>query len=840
MGTLVSFAALVIAALLALPAGFLLTATLGWWAHPWIGPAIAFVIFFLIGNAMLGGVLAVLSLSGGGLWSMSPVRWVIGKLAYLARLVPAFVLAMLVFSAVGLGWNWLFLAMLHPFELFGEDWPYADLPPGWHVLRFTVFMLAAFAIQGTMRMEKPVFAHATLPFRRAWRAIKTGLGGSASFDGLLDEWLMPWKPGQVILGTSLYEPGQRLGKTDDRHLLTIATTRSGKGRACIIPNLLTWPGSVLVIDPKGENAAITAKARRRMGQEIHILDPFRLLAQLGLDPDDYPVQRFNPLSAIGVNDLDVVEQIGNLADALIIHSEHGNPFWDNAAKAVLVGIIAHVLAWPKLEESERHLGTVRDYIAETNGRKLTDMAGHAGVANLTAVAVAELKRASDSAGGDILTTLAVHVKWLDSLAMRQALAASDFDLMALKQKKATLYLVIPPDYQAQHARFLRLFITLALRAAGRGVKAEHPMLFIMDEFATLGPLKVVEEAAGLLAGSGVRLWPIIQNLTQLSPYGDNREVFLANAGQIQVFAVNDQETARYFSERMGHHMAWRKVNTGGKVEWVPQGATWFRTSAELARESSRDSGRAIVFYEGGNQALVRRPAYDLIFDSADFELNPYQPGRRKKGWWSLYGEAIRKERGVSFVVDEVLDQIDRRFGQPAAPPAPVFAAQSAAPVRPMPDPTPSPSPATANVTPSAGQGITLPFLVTEHGAASKEPDSVKGSADLDPEEIRATRAKLNDVKAAIEQTSPDERAILAPRVAALEALLVANEEALAKKEVAEVRASSRKSDAPRMTRDECLAKAAEGLTTWEQAWQTAMRDQLRAGRPPSAGDQIRP
>lgn len=838
MGALLTFVAVVLAAALAFPAGWALSFWMGWYAsYPWAGPIIAFIVFFLLVSAGMGGLAAVLSMAGGGLWSTSPVRWVIGRLAFLALAAPVFIVMMAALEWSGFqATDFLFAAFAHPLQFFvpfmmprpdesGVLW-FLAMTAG-PVIRTGMLIMAGGFIMGVVANGKVIVAWVTLPFRRAWQAIKTGLGGSASFDGLLDEWLMPWKPGQVILGTSLYEPGQRLGKTDDRHLITIASTRSGKGRACIIPNLLTWPGSVLVIDPKGENAAITAKARRRMGQEIHILDPFGLLAQLGLDPGEYPVQRFNPLSAIGVDDLDVVEQIGNLADALIIHSEHGNPFWDNAAKAVLVGIIAHVLAWPKLEDSERHLGTVRDYIAETNGRKLTDMAGHAGVANLTAVAVAELRRASDSAGGDILTTLGTHVKWLDSLAMRQALAASDFDLMTLKQKKATLYLVIPPDYLKEHARFLRLFITLALRAAGRGVRAEHPMLFIMDEFATLGPLKVVEEAAGLLAGGGVRLWPIIQNLTQLRPYGDNWEVFLANAGQIQVFAVNDQTTARYFSERMGHHMAWRKMNTGGRVEWVPQGATWFRTSAELARESSRDSGRALVFYEGGSQALVRRPAYDRIFKWDEYEPNPYV--RSRSPWAQVRRDLDELGLGMAMLtLAEILRS--KAQGMPLDPKDfPLLATPSPiASVTKAPAPSYDPPAMKWDARAATLGETTLPFLATGNAAASKKPDSVK--AVLDPEEIRARRAELNDVKAAVENAPSEESTSLAPRVAALEARLIADEKALAKQEAAKGR-TSRKSKAPKMTREECLAQAAEGLMKWEQAWQAARQERLRPERP---------
>jgi type IV secretion system protein VirD4 len=253
-----------------------------------------------------------------------------------------------------------------------------------------------------------------------------------------------------------------------------------------------------------------------------------------------------------------------------------------------------------------------------------------------------------------MTTLNVHMQWMDSIAMRQGMAESDFSFAELKNTDSTVYLVIPPEYLDTHARYLRLFITLALRAAGRGRKAKHDMLFILDEFAALGELKVLADAAGQLAGMGVKLWPIIQNLTQLRQYGDNWEVFLANAGQHQVFAVNDLTTARYFSERLGHHIAWRKMRTNQGFEWAPQGATWLRTGVELSRESSKDSGKALVFFEGGDVSLVRRAAYDGLFTKEEYSPDPYQTelsfyswaGIRAEGGFSKWcGQAYEKEMG---------------------------------------------------------------------------------------------------------------------------------------------------------------------------------------------------
>jgi hypothetical protein len=107
-------------------------------------------------------------------------------------------------------------------------------PPAWFEFRImgdlSPFKVVAFAgswialLKVTM-WERNAVAFLTRPMRKLWRHLKTGVSGSASFMGLLDEWesSMQWKPGRVMVGTSLYESWQRLGKRDDRHIVTIAT-----------------------------------------------------------------------------------------------------------------------------------------------------------------------------------------------------------------------------------------------------------------------------------------------------------------------------------------------------------------------------------------------------------------------------------------------------------------------------------------------------------------------------------------------------------------------------------------------------------------------------------------
>lgn len=97
---------------------------------------------------------------------------------------------------------------------------------------------------------------------------------------------LTWKPGMLFLGVLDGEiktddrgrpyvtGGHAVGVDDDRHVCTFAGSRSGKGRAAIVPNMLHYPGSVLATDPKGELATMTARRRVEMGQKVYVLDPF--------------------------------------------------------------------------------------------------------------------------------------------------------------------------------------------------------------------------------------------------------------------------------------------------------------------------------------------------------------------------------------------------------------------------------------------------------------------------------------------------------------------------------------------------------------------------------------
>ncbi len=164
------------------------------------------------------------------------------------------------------------------------------------------------------------------------------------------------------------------------------------------------------------------------------------------------------------------------------------------------GAVAHVLTGQGIRPELRTLYGVRDCLKNLTNEALREsMENNRAAGGLAQVAVATLESLSEKAEGDVIGTALSHTDWLDSLAMKEALSASDFSLSDLKERRCTVYLVLPPKYLDEHGRFLRLFVNLALQEAGKGRKTRYPVLMVLDEFYALGRLQFVAKAAGLPA-----------------------------------------------------------------------------------------------------------------------------------------------------------------------------------------------------------------------------------------------------------------------------------------------------------------------------------------------------
>ena len=377
--------------------------------------------------------------------------------------------------------------------------------------------------------------------------------GSARFATRKERAALQDGPGNagLLIGRDT-DTGKLLRYAGPAHLLTLAPTRSGKGVGTVIPNLLVAERSVLCIDPKGENARVAGDARHRFGP-VHVLDPFGVT---GL-----PSASYNPLGRLSPDSPDLGEDAASLAEALVVDApgQAGEAHWNEEAKALLSGLILFAVCHE--DEDQRTLATVREYLTfppERFRELLGVMQGSGDAGGLIARAANRHLGKSDREAAGVLSSAQRHTHFLDSPRIVASTARSDFSFASLRHEVASVFLVLPPNRLDAYSRWLRLLVSQALAEiardaeTGASARLSKPTLFLLDEFAALGRLEAVERAMGLMAGYGLQLWPILQDMSQLRAlYGQRASTFVANAGVLQAFGVNDHETAKWLSQLMG-------------------------------------------------------------------------------------------------------------------------------------------------------------------------------------------------------------------------------------------------------------------------------------------------
>ena len=425
----------------------------------------------------------------------------------------------------------------------------------------------------------------------------------------------------IVLG---YRNDRGIGSQDNRHVLTVAGSRGGKGVSLIVPNLLLYDGSVLAIDPKGELAKITARARREKGQKVVVLDPF---GESGLASG-----RFNPLAQLDPAGTNVKDDAALIADALIVANER-DPHWTDSARILVKAAILYALTLP---EADRHLITVWQLLSGQHAI-VTDVArraecskrvalfkllqGCTGVFDDTVAAAGEnFGQMADRELASVFSTTLTQLEFLDSKAMEDVLIESDLALAELKTGRATLYLCLPATRMGTHSRWLRVIINLALVAFERTkVKVDIPVLMVLDEFAVLGHMKSVEVAAGLMAGFGVKLWIVLQDLTQIKRlYKESWETFIGNAGIATFWSNSDKTTLDYLSEKLGQTSVRLAQSNDITFQQRMSGATGMReelrvqrlaAAHELEQMLERKKKRILVMAAGHPPVILERILY---------------------------------------------------------------------------------------------------------------------------------------------------------------------------------------------------------------------------------------
>lgn len=372
------------------------------------------------------------------------------------------------------------------------------------------------------------------------------------------------------------------------HAVTVAGSGQGKGTSVILPNLLSKPTcSWLILDPKGENAMISARFHKERGQKVVILDPWNEQERLGAT---HGIVRmgFNPLAFVKGNPDELVESCNVIAAMLVPDQKTNDPFWNSRSRALIKTYLIFLLA--TRGEEEHHLGTLYKWLRlplEIRNRLWDDMENSDALNGIIQASIGEFSAfGRDSKTLDsIIATAQDCTTFLESLPMQQALQRNHFNPYDLTSGKMTVYVCLPERFFSTHSRWLRLVVGVCLKACN--YRPNNRVNFLLDEFAILGKMQDVENAFAFARGQNICMWIFVQSLTQLNDiYGEQgASTFLANARLRQFFGILDYPTQKYVSDYLGDTTV--KVRTKTKSQTSSESNT--RSKGETTGKSSGGS-----------------------------------------------------------------------------------------------------------------------------------------------------------------------------------------------------------------------------------------------------------
>ena len=329
-----------------------------------------------------------------------------------------------------------------------------------------------------------------------------------------------------------------------QHALLFAPTGSGKGVGFVIPNLLFWEDSVIVHDIKLENYELTSGWRKKRGQEVFVWNPAQ--------PDGIS-HCYNPLDWISSKPGQMVDDVQKIANLIMPEQD----FWYNEARSLFVGVVLYLLAVPeKVKSFGEVVRTMRSddvvynlaVVLDTIGKKIHPVA----YMNIAAF----LQKADKERSGVVSTMNSSLELWANPL-IDTATASSDFNIQEFKRKKVTVYVGLTPDNLTRLRPLMQVFYQQATEFLCRTLPSDdepYGVLFLMDEFPTLGKMEQFQTGIAYFRGYRVRLFLIIQDTEQLKGIYEEAGMnsFLSNSTYRITFAANNIETANLISQLIGN------------------------------------------------------------------------------------------------------------------------------------------------------------------------------------------------------------------------------------------------------------------------------------------------
>ncbi|MDQ0589986.1 conjugal transfer protein TraG [Variovorax paradoxus] len=477
---------------------------------------------------LFGQMIVVLGVALAGIWTAT--QWTAQALGYQPRLgSPWFVVAE--------------LPVYRPWQLF-EWWYFYDAyaPKVFErgsLIAASSGVLATGAAIGMAvwrsRLTKRVTTYGSARWAECEEIAKAGLT----------------KPAGVFLGKTSDKSGAYLRHDGPEHVMAFAPTRSGKGVGLVVPTLLSWPGSAVIHDIKGENWNLTAGWRARFSH------------CLLFNPTDARSAAYNPLLEVrrGMHE---VRDVQNIADILVDPEgalERRN-HWEKTSHALLVGAILHVL----YAGEDKTLRGVANFLSDpacpfevTLHRMMTTRHLSDAVHPVVASAAREVLNKSDNERSGVLSTAMSFLGLYRDPTVAEVTSRCDWRIADLisASHPISLYLVVPPSDISRTKPLIRLILNQIGRRltesldGSDGIARLHKLLLMLDEFPALGRLDFFESALAFMAGYELRAFLIAQSLNQVDKaYGLNHSI-LDNCHVRIAFGTNDERTAKRISEALG-------------------------------------------------------------------------------------------------------------------------------------------------------------------------------------------------------------------------------------------------------------------------------------------------
>ncbi|MBA8667070.1 type IV secretory system conjugative DNA transfer family protein [Holosporaceae bacterium 'Namur'] len=375
----------------------------------------------------------------------------------------------------------------------------------------------------------------------------------------------PFKPEEALHGDAKWaseddiskaglraKKGMLLGKDNKgylvapgyQHCLLFAPTGSGKGVGFVIPNLLYWEDSVFCHDIKLENFELTSGWRQKMGQKVYCWNP--------ADPDGI-THCYNPIDWVSSKPGQMVDDVQKIANLIMPEKE----FWNNEARSLFVGVVLYLIAVPeKIKSFGEVVRTMRSDDVVYNLAVVLDTIGQE-IHPVAYMNIAAFLQKADKERSGVISTMNSNLELWANPLIDTATASSDFNILDFKRTLTTVYVGLTPDNLQRLQPLMQVFYQQATEFLARRLPSKedpYGVMFMMDEFPTLGKMEQFASGIAYFRGYHVRLFLIIQDTEQLKGIYEEAGMnsFLSNATYRVTFAANNVETANLISQLIGN------------------------------------------------------------------------------------------------------------------------------------------------------------------------------------------------------------------------------------------------------------------------------------------------